>query len=868
VPLESGHNLLQYRLVEQIGEGGMGVVWRALDTSLDREVAIKILPEAVAANAERLARFEREAKAVAALTHPNVLSVFDYGREGSTTYMVTELLDGDSLRARLVEGPLPPRKAAELARQAARGLAAAHAKGLVHRDLKPENIFITRDGRVKILDFGLATSRTVPRGTEADAAHTPTATELTSPGTVLGTVDYMSPEQVRGEPADHRSDIFSLGTCLHEMLTATRPFRRDTPAETMTAVLREDPSEPGGDSRVEIPPALDRVVRRCLEKQPDERFQSASDLAFAVDNALGTSGSTITGRLPAITGRLPAITEPARGARRRWWMPVAAVALIVAGGFGGRLTGPEPSSQPFFKQLTFRQGRMSSARFAADGGAVVYAAGWDGGGLGLYTVQQGSPESRPLEIDDADVLSISAQGEMALLLDPTYIVGWSVRGTLARVPIHGGAPREMLSNIASADWDPSGEQVAVARVEGGVWLLEYPPGNVLYRGEGWIGDVRFSPDGRRIAFADHPRIGDDHGYAAVSDLEGNVRRLGPAWRSLQGVAWPPDGEEIWFTAVETGTVRAVRAVDLDGNVRVVTRAPADLKLLDIDATGRALISRDTATRRIVGRAPGAAEEISLSWFDWTFPESISADGETVVFTEQGEGGGQGYSTYMRPTRGGPAVRLGAGQAYDMDADGSRVICGEFSGPRMFIYPTGAGEARSFEVPGFRHGDAFWTGRGDELILVGHLNDAPLQAFLHDPAAGRLDPVTPENIDWGTLFYHRTLGLLTTRVNDGPMQIFSIHGDEPRTLSGIEPSWAVVGWSEDGQLLYLADLGKVPLPVLRYDVRTAEVEPFVELMPSDVAGLIDIGPVAFTPSGDAYLYSYRQRLSTLYMAEDF
>jgi hypothetical protein len=860
VPLEPGQQVLQYRLIEQIGEGGMGVVWKAADTSLEREVAIKILPEAVSADGERLARFEREAKAVAALAHPNVLSVFDYGREGSITYMVTELLDGVSLRERLREGPLPPRKAADLARQAARGLAAAHAKGLVHRDLKPENVFITREGRVKILDFGLATSIRAGDGLAvADTTHTPTATELTSPGTVLGTVDYMSPEQVRGEPADQRSDIFSFGTLLYEMLSAARPFRRETNAETMTAILREDPSVVSGESGVEIPPALDRVVRRCMEKQPDERFQSASDLAFAVDNAVATSSS-------AIREALPTPPDSAGRAGRRAWILVAVLALVAAGLAVGRLTAPEPAPQPFFKQLTFRQGRTSTARFAADGGSIVYAAGWDGEELSLYTVQQGSPESRPLGIEDADVLSISPQGEMALLLEPTFIVGWSVRGTLARVPIHGGAPRQMLSDIAAADWDPAGEQVAIARVTGGTWQLEYPPGTVLHRAEGWIGDVRFSPDGRWIAFADHPRLGDDNGYPAVTDLQGNARRLGPAWRSLQGLAWPPEGDEIWFSAVETGTVRAIRAVDLDANPRVVTRAPADLKLLDIDRNGRALISRDTATRRIVGRAPGAEAEIPLSWFDWTFPADLSADGETVLFTEQGEGGGPGYSTYMRPTRGGPAVRLGAGQAYGMDAEGTRVISGEVSGRRMFIYPTGVGEESSLEVPGFRDGQAIWTDRGEELILVGHLGDAALQTFLYDPADGRLEPLTPENVDWRSVSYHRTLRLLTARILDGPLQIWSLDGDEPRTLTGIDPTWSVAGWSSDGHLLYLADSGEVPLPIARYDTRTGEMEPFMELMPADAAGLIDVGPAYFTPAGDAYVYSYRQRLSTLYLAE--
>jgi serine/threonine protein kinase len=316
MPIEAGQNLLHYRLIEKIGEGGMGLVWKAVDTTLDREVAIKILPDTVAGRPDRLARFEREAKAVAALAHPNILAVYDFGREGETTYMVTELLVGSSLRERLTEGPLPPRSAAELARQVARGLAAAHEKGFVHRDLKPENVFVTSEGRAKILDFGLAASTAAGRGADPSSTHTPTETELTAPGSVMGTVDYMSPEQVRGETVDHRSDIFSFGTLLYEMLTATRPFRRDTGAETMTAVLREDPSPTGSESHPQISPALERVVLRCLEKQPGERFQSSSDLAFAVDNALGARAPT-----PRSSKRPPCPRSSRAAAGWRWSPP-------------------------------------------------------------------------------------------------------------------------------------------------------------------------------------------------------------------------------------------------------------------------------------------------------------------------------------------------------------------------------------------------------------------------------------------------------------------------------------------------------------------------------------------------------------------
>ena len=275
-----GKSLAQYEITAQIGAGGMGEVYRARDTRLERDVAVKVLPASFAQNAEALARFEREAKAVAALSHPNILAIHDFGKDGDTVYAVTELLEGETLRDRIQQGAVPPRKAAEIGRQIARGLGAAHGKGIVHRDLKPENIFLTQDGRVKILDFGLAREMSAPP--DGRTVESPTIQQITSAGTVLGTAGYMSPEQVRGEPAGPASDIFSFGSVLYEMLAGTRAFEHDTSAETMTAILREEPAELGAvvDG---LPAGLDRIVRRCLEKRPEERFQDAKDLAFALE---------------------------------------------------------------------------------------------------------------------------------------------------------------------------------------------------------------------------------------------------------------------------------------------------------------------------------------------------------------------------------------------------------------------------------------------------------------------------------------------------------------------------------------------------------------------------------------------------------
>jgi serine/threonine protein kinase len=355
--LTSGTKLGPYVIVSLAGAGGMGEVYRARDGRLNREVAIKVLPAAFARDPERLRRFQQEAQAVAALNHPNILAIHDFGDHEGSPYIVTEFLEGETLRDRMRPGALPMRKATEYGEQVARGLAAAHEKGIVHRDLKPENIFITRDGRVKILDFGLAK---LARSEGIPATDAETLVSQTEPGVVMGTAGYMSPEQVKGQTADQRSDLFSFGAILYEMLSGRRAFRGDTSVETMSAILKEDPPELTETNR-SVPPVMERIVRHCLEKNPEERFQSARDVAF---NLQSLSGST--SQVAAIA---PASRAPARAGRMA---AVAGASLIVLAGvfWAGGALRPIPS--PVFKPLTFRRGTVTAARFAPDGQNVFY----------------------------------------------------------------------------------------------------------------------------------------------------------------------------------------------------------------------------------------------------------------------------------------------------------------------------------------------------------------------------------------------------------------------------------------------------------------------------------------------------------------
>ncbi len=311
MPIAPNTSFDHYEIIAPLGKGGMGEVYRARDTRLNREVAIKVLPSQVAHDADRLSRFEQEARATSALNHPNILTVYDFGNYEGNPYLVMELLDGEELRAQLDNGALPVRKAIDYAQQIAAGLAAAHEKNIVHRDLKPENLFVTNDGRVKILDFGLAKLR--PPRTVSAGSDVATQKQITSPGTVMGTVAYMSPEQVRGQDLDHRSDIFSFGIILYEMLSGQRAFTGEMMADVMSAITRDDPPELS-ETNAKISPALDKIVRRCLEKKPEHRFQTASDLGFALGTLTTPSGA----RLETATA-VAAVTESAPVSTARWF---------------------------------------------------------------------------------------------------------------------------------------------------------------------------------------------------------------------------------------------------------------------------------------------------------------------------------------------------------------------------------------------------------------------------------------------------------------------------------------------------------------------------------------------------------------------
>jgi eukaryotic-like serine/threonine-protein kinase len=855
VALITGSRLGPYEILAPIGSGGMGEVYRARDERLKRDVAVKVLPASYSQDAERLRRFEQEAQAAGGLNHPNITAVYDLGSHEGAPYIVTELLEGETLRARLSGGAIPARKAIDYAVQIVKGLAAAHEKGIVHRDLKPENLFLTSDGRVKILDFGLA-KLTQPEGQAGEQTNLPTAAAATEPGVVMGTLGYMSPEQVKGKPADPRSDLFSFGAILYEMLSGVRVFHRDSAAETMSAILREEPPDLSATNK-NVQPGLERIVRHCLEKNPEERFYSARDVAFDLEALSGLSGATAA---PSVAGR---------PARRRLF-PVLGVAAILAALAGAYLAGKgRGAAAPLkYKQLTFRRGTVWSARFGVDGKSVLYSASWDAEPTAIFIGAPESPESRPLGIAGADVLAVSPSGDLAVSLESFVSSEFSRTGTLARASATGGgAPRQILEGVEVADWAPNGQDLAAVRRVDGRSRLEYPIGKTIYETRGWISSPRISRGGDRVAFLDHPNFGDDGGLVAVVDRSGKRTALTIPFGSAQGLAWSRDGSEIWFTAAEVGN-RALYGVSLSGRLRSLAQGTGSLTIQDASSDGRVLLIDETRRLGMSALAPGETKERELSWLDWSRPAGLSADGKTVLFFESGEGGGPGYSTYVRGMDGSPAVRLGQGQAAGFSPDGkwALALLDKLTNPHLVLYPTGAGQPRPIALPGLRLlGGSRFLPDSRHLLFFANEEGRGDRIYLVDIDGGKPRAITPENF--------RGPGPISTDgkrfIAAGPdlkSYAVSIEGGEPAAIKGYEPRDLPVAWTSDNRGLFVQRAAGLGSRVDRLDLATGHRELWREIVPSDAAGVVRISSIFLSQDGAFYVYAYSRVLSSLYVVE--
>jgi Tol biopolymer transport system component len=809
----------QYEIRSPLGAGGMGEVYRAYDTRLDREVAIKVLPESLTSDPDRLRRFEQEARAAAALNHPNILVVYQMATHDGLSYMVSELLEGETLRERLRRGPIPLRKAIDYEVQIAHGLAAAHDKGIVHRDLKPENLFLTKDGRVKILDFGLA--KLTPL--KDDSGQMNTLTQGTDPGMVVGTAGYMSPEQVRGKPADHRSDIFSFGTILHETVTGKQTFRRPTSAETMSAILNDEP-EPISQLAPIVPPGLERVARRCLEKAPEQRFQSASDLAFALE-ALSDSGMT------AATG-VHAQLIPKGNPRRAVLAGVALVVVLVAAAIliYFRMQPPATPVLSNYVQLT-HDGQPKNLGMTDGSRLYLYWGATDYTGMAQMSVSGGEPQKLPiLSSTNMFPRGMSPDRSELLVVDGK---GIPPMGPLWSVPLLGGSPRRLGDLVGNAgSWSPDGKHLAysdpsnlyMANADG-----SEPRKLLALNNTDIVEYLMWSPDGNHLRFTEADANNNTTSTWEVSADGTNLHRL------FSGCCgrWTADGKyfvfisrkQVWATPRKGSWLHPeTKPVQLTSSpMALADPVPSQdgKKLFVVGATTRGQLMRyDLKSHGFVPFFGGISAEFA----------SFSKDGQWAAYVSYPDG-----ALWRSKADGSDPLQLTYSSDYAFlprwSPDGKEILFWETpvgKPSRMYEVSADGGSPRQLLPDDLTpQQDPNWSPDGSRIVFAGNSNDPASAVHILDLKSGKVSTLPGSQ------------GMFSPRWSPDGRYIPALSRDSKtlfmfdlQTQKWVQVATAVTfgwpNWSKDGNSLVVLGRFATGEAVLKVRLSDHKVEQIVDL----------------------------------------
>jgi serine/threonine protein kinase len=830
----------------------MGVVYLGRDTRLDRQVAMKSLPAHLAMDSDRLSRFQREAKVLASLNHPGIGAIYGMEEASGQYYLILEYVEGDTLAARLKRGRLPLGDAFQLAIQIAEALEAAHEKGVIHRDLKPGNVMVTPAGVVKVLDFGLArtadSSGAPSVGMQPAEANSPTMTVTspahtdspTIPGAILGTAGYMSPEQARGKPVDKRSDIFSFGCLLYEMLTGTVPFHGETLSDSIGAVLHREPDWSRLPSA--LPPRIRDLLARCLTKDRRNRLHDIGDARIEIEYVLGGRDATF-------------VDKPAPRRRREVLAWLFAVLFALAAGaswFASRYPRVPPGPGAF-RQLNVQPETIFRAAFAPDGTTVVYSAASSGNTPELFIVRPESPMPQPCGMKRTQLLSVSSRGDLAVLTDAEYLMHRLFTGTLARVPLGGGAPRPLAEHVREADWAPDGDRLAIIHEVNGKDRLEFPIGNVLRETPGYFSDLRFNPAGNRIAYFDHPYKYDDRGSVNVVDLTGRASVLAADYWSLEGIAWSPDGREVYYSASMSGYDQSIHAVTEAGVSRTVFPIPGSTFIQDINRDGRWLITQNSVRISLMVHTPGSDRDRDLTWLGLSMNGVVSQDGRVVAFTAFSAAMGQHYGVCVRGTQGSPVQHLGEGRVEDLSRDGTWVLAIVFSSPPVLVaYPVGPGDPVRLERAGIEtYSGACWFRDGSRVLVNAAEPGKGLRYYIQDFNGGAPRPVTPEGVRDGQLSPDESSILAR-----GPMRkyaIYPIDGGEAKLVKGLSEDDQLLQWCIDRTSVLTYRAGPIPCVVEKVNLESGRRAPVLTLAPPDLTDVVQIVPTFLSDDLKAYTY---------------